>query len=70
MVVILIYAIIYSVIPDSLNKPLSFIESLYFSIVTITTLGYGDILPKTKTSMMIVSSEALTGVLLIGLFIS
>ena len=36
------------------GEKLSFPKSLYFSTVTITTLGYGDILPLTKTTMAIV----------------
>lgn len=46
------------------------IDFLYFSAVTITTLGYGDILPATSHVRCLVMIETLLGVILIGAFIS
>lgn len=43
---------------------------LYLSIVTITTLGYGDIIPLNGTARLLVGVEALTGVVLMGLFLN
>lgn len=40
--------------------PLS--ESLYFSVVTIATVGYGDIVPKSVDARLLVSLEILVGV--------
>ncbi len=34
---------------------------IYFSFTTLTTLGYGDILPKTLSSKFLTSLEAITG---------
>ena len=48
----------------------SFRRMLYFSIVTITTLGYGDIVPLTDQARVLVGIEALLGVVLIGLFLN
>jgi hypothetical protein len=42
--------------------------SLYFSIVTFTTLGFGDILPK-PAFRLLAGSEAILGILFIGLFL-
>jgi hypothetical protein len=39
-----------------------FITSLYFSIVTIATVGYGDIVPKNWPAKLLVSAEVLIGV--------
>lgn len=52
------------------ETPLGFIESIYFSVVTITTLGYGDILPVTDTGRILTGLEALLGIVLIGLFLN
>lgn len=46
----------------------SFVDSLYFSIVTWTTLGYGDFSP-TKDLRLIAAIEALLGFLYMGLFV-
>ena len=35
--------------------------ALYYSIVTMTTLGYGDIVPASPTSRMLAALQALTG---------
>jgi hypothetical protein len=43
---------------------------LYLSAVTITTLGYGDISPLTTRARLLISSEAVLGIIVIGFFIS
>jgi len=75
MIIIVIYTICYSFsidIPISNDKirDITIIESFYFSIVTITTLGYGDILPNSNISMLLASSQVLLGILIIGLFVN
>src|ERR1700741_1562126 len=45
-------------------------DFLYFSAVTITTVGYGDILPNSSRVRKLVMSESLAGVVIIGLCIS
>lgn len=44
----------------------SFWHALYFSAVTITTLGYGEITPETDLLRVAVSAEAILGILLMG----
>lgn len=43
---------------------------IYFSAVTITTLGYGDILPNSAIVRFMVIIETILGVIIIGLFTS
>jgi hypothetical protein len=45
------------------------VRMLYLSAVTITTTGYGDIVPLTSTARILTASEALAGTVLLGLFI-
>ena len=45
------------------------IDSIYFSAITFTTLGYGDITPADDYAKIICSAEALLGGLSIGLLI-
>jgi hypothetical protein len=48
----------------------NFGRMLYFSSTTITTLGYGDILPITTFARILVSLEAIWGTVLLGLFLN
>lgn len=43
---------------------------LYLSVVTITTLGFGDIVPLDSTGRFLVAVEAVLGVVLMGLFLN
>jgi hypothetical protein len=52
------------------NSSGHFIRMLYLSAITITTVGYGDILPITTTARALVSSEAVLGIIIIGLFLN
>jgi hypothetical protein len=45
-------------------------DGLYFSIVTLSTLGYGDISPVSKAARMLASMEALTGPLYLAVLIA
>jgi voltage-gated potassium channel len=46
-------------------RALNFSESIYFSIVTISTVGYGDIVPHTSVARVLVSLEVICGFLLL-----
>ena len=43
---------------------------LYLSAVTITTVGYGDIVPLTNVARSAVAAEAMLGIVAIGLFLN
>lgn len=46
------------------------ITYIYFSVVSITTLGYGDVLPNSSWAQITAASESLLGIILIGLFLN
>lgn len=54
------------------NVDLTKVQALYFSIVTITTLGYGDIIPKLEEDLLLTSIiiQVVIGILTIGLFLN
>jgi len=78
----LIYNFMIIQSPDSFKGALStnnhFGDVIYFSLVTIATLGYGDIVPATNAARTIATIEAVIGqfyvavivAVLVGLFIS
>jgi len=48
----------------------SFGAAIYLSLVTITTLGYGDVLPMTSPARMLTATEAFIGQLFLAVFIA
>ncbi len=54
--------------PDQLDG--QFVRMLYLSASTITTLGFGDIVPLTTPARLAVSLEAVLGILIMGLFLN
>ena len=76
----LLWAFIYLTLevarPDSLSFPLkikdpeNFSRLLYFSYTTLTTLGYGDLLPKSPMARMLATLEALTGQIYLAILIA
>jgi hypothetical protein len=69
------YALVGSFDPGSL-RGISEIKShhpadyLYFSFITLTTLGYGDILPTNPASKALVIVESITGVMFVAILVS
>jgi len=64
------FAVAYFVMEQLWECPINFPDSLYFSAVTITTLGYGDITPQSTMGKYLAASEAVVGITLIGLFLT
>jgi hypothetical protein len=65
-----IFGLLYYFNPSFWTEPLTFIQSVYFSVVTITTLGYGDITPQTEMARALTALESILGIILIGLFLN
>lgn len=70
MLLVILFGIIYWAFPSFWKIPLNFVESMYFSVVTITTLGYGEITPANDLARVITALEALSGIFIIGLFLN
>lgn len=73
--VIITFACLYSFLPDVSWKGDGrldgFVDCIYFSVVTITSLGYGDIFPNESVlAKVLVSAESIAGILIIGLFLN
>ncbi len=61
----LVWAFCYYIIPETASQFSSFSEAVYFSLVTFTTLGYGDISLTSKWRLLS-GLEAINGIMLIG----
>lgn len=69
----IIYQIIYIIEPQTFNNidPERFIQQLgYFSFVTLTTVGYGDISPEYPLVMSLANLEAIVGQLFPAIMIA
>ena len=45
------------------------LRALYFSIITMTTVGFGDISPITRCTRILVASEALFGIFMLAVLL-
>jgi uncharacterized protein YjbI with pentapeptide repeats len=52
------------------HLPFSLKSMIYYSVVTFTTLGFGDITPKTENAAMVVMAEVILGYIMLGGLIS
>lgn len=63
---------IYNNVPQAFafgDGPAHVIDAFYFTVITMTTVGYGDITPQTIIARVLVSFECLTSYLLLGIMI-
>ena len=75
LVIALIFGGVFYAIQDHLkivdhNTAPKLATMFYFSIVTFTTLGFGDITPKTLLAEIIVGGEVIAGYIMLGGLIS
>ena len=70
MSVIAIYASAFYYERGDLRGCQTWIDAIYFSVITFTTLGYGDIVPISATAKALVISEVSIGYIMGGLLIA
>jgi len=71
-VVLIVFAFTYlslsHVQPKSFSEPLNPVRAIYFVITVVSTVGFGDITPKTDAAMIVVSFQIMLDlVLLVGI---
>lgn len=64
------YLLLPSELVSANDLPHSYWRALYFSVVTITTLGFGDVSPASLRAAWIVSTEVVIGYIMLGGLIS
>jgi voltage-gated potassium channel len=50
---------------NAVPETISFSQALYFSVITVSTVGYGDVVPRTDPVRVIVAIQIVLGVLLL-----
>jgi voltage-gated potassium channel len=70
---LLLYASTYIVIahnqPDSFSEALSRTDALYFTVTILSTVGLGDIVPRTEFAQVVVMTQMLVGLIALGLVV-
>jgi voltage-gated potassium channel len=74
-ILVIVFAAIYGIVSHSSDahqfrigtefRALTYFEALYFSVVTLATVGYGDIVPASNFVRALVAVEVIIGVMLI-----
>ena len=68
--IVVAYAVLYSK-GDYLNKPFTnWFDAVYFSIITSSSIGYGDYFPATTIGKVLVSTQALLFLFFVVLFLN
>jgi len=67
--VIYVDDLIYKICDIQKQKPTK-LDCYYFSAITITTTGYGDVLPNDDAVRICVTAEIVLGLVFMGLFLS
>ena len=70
----LFYGMVATLDPNAFSQPLllqeSYLRALHFSFTTLTTLGYGDIVPVSEVALVLTNLEAIIGQMYPAVFIS
>jgi uncharacterized protein YjbI with pentapeptide repeats len=58
----------YAVRDEPVTRSLNLFEAVYYSIISLTTGGFGDIIPGNTVARVITATEGLVGVIFLGFF--
>lgn len=71
LVAVASFAVVYFLLPaGQFSQPLTPLDAVYFSVITITTTGFGDITAHGVLAKLFVSLEATAGLAVAGLFLA
>jgi hypothetical protein len=70
LALLLVFAFLYYLAGSEFKVLSGFNDAIYLSVVTATTLGFGDIVPVSGLARFLVCCQVLSSVLLVGLFLN
>ncbi len=66
LVEVILFGLLYELVKVDYGPHRTWLSPFYYSLVTITTLGYGDVVPASLGAQIIAMIEVLTGYLMLG----
>ncbi len=66
LAIVVIFSCLYASVGIDYGEHETWLSPLYFSVVTMTTLGYGDVLPSSLMGQVVVMFEVVTGYVMLG----
>jgi voltage-gated potassium channel len=61
------YFVMARLAPHSFSTPLTRTDALYFTVTVFSTVGFGDITAKTETARLVVTSQMIADMVILGL---
>ena len=61
------YLVMAKISASSFSQPLTHTDALYFTVTVFTTVGFGDITPKTEAARLVVTGQMIIDLIVIGL---
>lgn len=55
--------------PSNFSRPLDDVSSLYFTVTVFSSVGFGDIVPRTQSMMLLVTLQMILNLVVLGLVI-
>ena len=62
-----VYVVMATISASNFSEPLTHTDALYFTVTVFSTVGFGDITAKTEAARLVVTSQMITDLLIIGL---
>jgi ACR3 family arsenite efflux pump ArsB len=63
----IVYAVMAAISASNFGGPLTRTDALYFTVTVFSTVGFGDITAKTEAARLVVTSQMIADLLVIGL---
>ena len=62
-----VYVVLSTLSTNDFSQPLTHTDALYFTVTVFSTVGFGDITAKTEAARLVVTSQMIADLLIIGL---
>jgi voltage-gated potassium channel len=63
------YFVVERLAPGNFSEPLTRSDSLYFTVTVFSTVGFGDITPRTELARLLVTGQMIADVVILGIAI-